>query len=44
MICPRCGSQKTIKSGIRVASGGKRQQRMKCRECGHHFLDEDEVI
>jgi DNA polymerase elongation subunit (family B) len=32
--CPKCGSLKMQKNGIRITAGGNKQQRLKCMECG----------
>jgi len=33
MICPKCGSDKVVKSGFVLRVGGKKQ-RYQCKECG----------
>ena len=37
MKCPKCGSLKTKRNGIRLLQSGKRNQEFKCSSCGRYF-------
>src|SRR3972149_5924055 len=41
--CPKCGSSKLGKDGLRSPMFGQPIQRWLCRDCGHRFSDPEDV-